>query len=259
MHHAQPMSPVSKLVLKADSNEPSMRPYTKLAAISLVLVSLAARASDKPRPAPPTKPAAEYPLHETHENEKVTIAAEPCTDPEACKFFRLEYVQHGFLPVRVIVTNDRDQALVLDDVRIQFLPAEGDKQASATDEDLNRRLFSRKSAAPTRIPIIPITINHEPVDQKILNDDNDFGFQSTVVPAHSTRAGYIFYDTRGIDDPVLRHAELYIKMIHYTDDHAHRTELFPFTLPFDTWLAAQPKAVPKPVDATDKDAGKKQP
>ena len=98
----------------------------------------------------------------------------------------------GFLPVRVIVTNDRDQALVLDDVRIQFIPPEGDKEGAATDEDLNRRLFSHKTSVPTHLPIIPITINHEPVDQKILNDDTDFGFASTVVPAHSTRAGYVF-------------------------------------------------------------------
>lgn len=228
-----------------DDNQPSMPKLLKLV-FALLLMPLAAAASDKPRPAPPVKPAVEYPLHETHETEKVTIAADPCDDPKACDFFRLAYVQHGFLPVRVIVTNDRDQALVLDDVRIQFIPPEGDKEGAATDEDLNRRLFTNKSAVPTRLPIIPVTIHHEPVDQKILNDDADFGFASTVIPAHSTRAGYIFYDTRGLDDPVMKGAELYIKMIHYTDEHAHRTELFPFTLAFDTWLAAQPKPAPKP-------------
>ena len=221
-----------------------MRPYSKVAAALFAFVALTAQASDKPRPAPPVKPAAEYPLHETHPDEKVTIAADPCDDPDACKFFRLEYVQHGFLPVRVIITNDRDQALVLDDVRIQFIPADNQKEGAATDEDLNRRLFSRKSVADTHLPIIPITIHHEPVDQKILNDDNDFGFASTVVPAHSTRAGYVFYNTQGVDDPVMEHAELFVKMIHYTDEHGKRTELFPFTLPFDTWLAAQ-KAAPK--------------
>ena len=222
----------------------------------LLVVPALALASDKPRPAPAVKPAVEYTLHETHENEKVTIAADPCDDPKACGFFRLEYVQHGFLPVRVIVTNDRDQALVLDDVRIQFISSEGDKEGAATDEDLNRRLFSHKTSVPTHIPLTPITINHEPVDQKILNDENDFGFASTVVPAHSTRAGYIFYDTRGMDDPVMKGAELYIKMIHYTDEHAKRTELFPFTLAFDTWLAAQPKpaAKPKPPEHLPDDA-----
>ncbi len=217
----------------------------KLLAHLALLLPLAAFASDKPRPAPPVKPAIEYTLHETHPNEKVTIAADPCTDPEACKFFRLEYVQHGFLPVRVIITNDRDEALVLDDVRIQFTPADGGKEAAATDEDLNRRLFSRRSAQPTKIPLIPYSIKKEPVDQKIINDDTDFGFVSTIIPAHSTRAGYVFYDTRGIDDPVLQHGELLLKMIHYTDAHAQRTELYPFTLPFDTWLAAQPKPAPR--------------
>ena len=211
----------------------------------------AAPASDKPRPAPPVLPAAQYVLHDAHPNEKVTLAAEPCTDQKTqCPFFRLQYVSHGFLPVRVIVTNDRDDALNLDDVRMQFLPAEGDKEPAATDEDLNRRLFEMKNTRGTKIPIIGVTVHAEPVDSKILNDDADFGFASTIVPAHSTRAGFVFYDTRGIDDPVLRHAQLYIKEIHYTDAHSVRHELFAFTLPFDTWLAAQPK----PADAKRPDS-----
>ena len=202
-------------------------------------------ASDKPRPAPPVNPAAQYVLHDAHETEHVTLAAEPCVNADDCKFFRLPYVSHGFVPVRVIVTNDRDDALNMDDVRIQFLPAEGDKEGAATDEDLNRRLFTRKSATGTRIPIIGITTHPEPVDKKILNDDADFGFASTIVPPHSTRAGYVFYDTQGIDEPVLRHAQLYVKMIHYTDSKSTRHELFAFTLPFDKWLEAQPKVEPK--------------
>lgn len=203
------------------------------------LYGMRAWAGDKPRPAPPVKPAVEYPMHETHPNEKVTIAADPCDQEKACPFFRLAYVTHGFLAVRVIVTNDRDEALILDDVRIQFFPAEGDRQPAATDDDLNRRLFSRKQAQPSHLPIIPIPIHHEPVDQKILNDDADFGFASTVVPPHSTRAGYVFYDMQGIPDPPMRHAELGLKMIHYTDAKGVKTELFPFTLSFDTWLKAE--------------------
>ena len=213
-------------------------------ALSLLLLAPIAVASDKPRPAPPVKPAKEYPMNDEHPNEHVTLAADPCDDMDQCNFFRNPYNNHGFLPVRVIVTNDRDDALILDDVRIQFLPAEGDKEAAATDEDLNRRLFSNKQAATAHVPILGIPYHHEAVDQKILNDDNDFGFQSTVVPAHSTRAGYVFYDTRGIDDPVMKNAQLYIKMIHYDDEHAVRHELFAFTLDFNKWLDAQPKRKP---------------
>ncbi len=225
---------------------PYRKPVAALAFAALLSLPLSARASDKPRPAPPVKPATEYPVNDPHPNEHVTLAADPCTQDDACPFFRLPYVSHGFLAVRVIVTNDRDEALILDDCRIQFLPAEGDKEGAATDEDLNRRLFSRKSVTGTRIPIIGITTHPEPVDKKILNDDADFGFVSTVVPPHSTRAGYVFYDTRGMDDPILKHAELYVKMIHYTDAKAVKHELFAFSLPFDKWLATQPKALPKP-------------
>ncbi len=216
-----------------------------LGIVGVGLMAGVAWAGDKPRPAPPVKPAAEYPLYEVHANEKVTLAAEPCTEEANCSFFRLEYVKHGFIPVRVIVTNDRDEAVILDDVRMQLLPAEGDKEPAATDEDLNRRFFSRKYTEGTKIPIIPVTIHKEPIDKKIVSDDQDFGFQSTTVPPHSTRAGYVFYDTQGIDDPVLKHAQLYVKMMHYVDEHAVKHELFAFTLPFDTWLAVQPKVEKK--------------
>lgn len=222
----------------------TMSPLRKLLLI-LVALPLVAQASDKPRPAPPVQPAAEYPANDPHPQEKVTIAADPCDRDDDCKFFRLPYSSHGFLAVRVIITNDRDQPLELDEVRIQFFPAEGPKVAAATDDDLNRRLFKGKDAAGTKLPIIPITIHHQPVDQKIINDATDFGFTSTTVPPHSTRAGYVFYDTRGIDDPVMRHAELYVKMIQTTDDKGAKVELFAFTIPFDKWLAAHSPAPKK--------------
>ena len=221
----------------------SMFSHRKLAwgSITATFVAVtAAAASDKPRPAPPVNPAPTYALNDPHPDEHVTVAAEPCIDSKACPFFRLPYVSHGFVPVRVIVTNDRDDALNMDDVRIQFIPGEGDKEGAATDEDLNRRLFATKQAMGNHLPF-GITTHPEPVDKKILNDDADFGFASTIVPPHSTRAGYVFYDTRGLDDPILKGAELYVKMIHYTDAKSVKHELFAFTLPFDKWLAAQPK------------------
>jgi len=203
-------------------------------------------ASDKPRTAPPVDPAAKYVLHDEHANEKVTVAAIPCLEQKDCPFFRLPYVSHGFIPVRVVITNDRDDALNLDEVRIQFLPAEGDKEPAATPEDLNRRLFTMRQAEGTKVPLIPLTIHHEPVDKKILNDDADFGFQSTIVPPHSTRAGYVFYDTKYLEDPYLKGAELYVKEMRYMDAKNQMHELFAFSLPFDIWLAAQPKVEPKP-------------
>jgi len=237
-------------IISDDHNHRSMSPYRKLAA--LLLVCATATAADKPRTPPPVKPAAQYPMNDAHEDEKVTIAADPCTDKDDCPFFRLPYTSHGFVAVRVIVSNDRDEALNLDACVMQFLPAEGDKEGAATDEDLNRRLFAQKSFGGPHIPLI--NTHPEPIDKKILSDDADFGFATTIIPPHSTRAGYIFYDTKGIDDPVLKHAELYIKKVFYNDDRGKKHELFAFQLPFDKWLAAQHQPLPKP--ASDKDSDK---
>jgi hypothetical protein len=207
-----------------------------LAVAVLALASGNAYAGEKN--APPAKPATEYAAHDEHPNEHVTVAAEPCEDSKDCSFFRLKYTEHGLLPIRVIITNDSDRTLLLDDARMQFITADNDKLPAATPDDLNRRLFTIKNARGTKIPIIPVTVHH-PVDKKILDDDHDFGFKSTTIAPHSTLAGYLIYDVKQLDEPVLARAELYVKMIH-TKEGNH--ELFAFSIPFEKWLAANPDA-----------------
>jgi hypothetical protein len=215
-----------------------------LAAILCISAALPGAASDKARKAPPVNPASQYVAFDTHPDEKVTIAADPCLDPKLCSFFRLPYISHGFIPIRVIITNDGETALTLDDARMQFISANKDKIPAATDEDINRRL-SYKNLKNTKIPLPaplpPITIHHPPVDKKITEDNDDFGFQGTVVNAHTTLAGYLFYDVKELDDPALKDAQLYVKMIHTLD---MKKELFGFTIPFNKWLAANPDTPP---------------
>lgn len=195
--------------------------------------------------APPVKPANQYAAFDTHPNEHLTIAAEPCDDPKDCDFFRLPYIQHGFIAVRVIFTNDGDAALSLDDARIQFISSNNDIIPAADDDDIQRRLFSTKSVKgrkiPLPMPLPPITLHDKPVDKQISKDDADFGFSGTIVNAHSTLAGYLFYDVRQLDDPILKDAQLYVKMVHTLDG---KKQLFAFTIPFNKWLAAQPGAKP---------------
>ncbi len=214
--------------------------------VSLAVLSVSsivvppAFAKDKPRQAPPAKSAKEYVASDTHDKEHVTVGVEPCDDPKACPYFRLPYIQHGFLPVRVVFTNDGDRALSLDDVRIQFISENRDVIPAATPEDINRRLFTKRSAEGTRIPglPIPITVHHAPIDKQVTEDDNDFGFSGTVVNAHASLSGYLFYDIRDLDDPVMRGAEIYVKMVKSLDG---KQELFPFSIPLNKWLDAQPK------------------
>jgi hypothetical protein len=230
-------TPASKLPVPHSS--PSHRDawaITLTLVLALLSLAIPARAADK---VPPAKAAAQYAANDTHPDEHVTVAAEPCDDTHNCPFFRLPYLAHGMLPIRVIFTNDGDRALSLEDARMQFISANNDKIPAASEEELNRRIFDMHSTQPIRIPLIPIPIQRTPIDKKITQDDNDFGFSGTVVNAHSTLAGYLFYDIRGLDDPALQHAELYVKMVHTLDG---KQELFAFTVPFDKWLAANPNA-----------------
>jgi len=207
------------------------------AIVILILPAPATHAADKKGPEP-AKAASQYAAFDAHPDEHVTIAADPCDDPKLCPFFRLPYIQHGLLPVRVVVTNDSDHAISLADARIQFISANNDKIPAATEDDINRRLFTIKSDEGTKIPIIPITIHH-PVDKKIVQDDDEFGFASSTVKPHSTLAGYLFYDIKDLEEPALAHAEIYVKMVHPVGDG---NELFSFSIPFDKWLAANPDA-----------------
>lgn len=237
---------------------PQRRIIASINALAVILASFSAistnRAVASEKKAPPAKPASQYDAFDAHDKEQVTIAAEPCDDPDNCKFFRLPYIQHGFMPIRVIVTNDGDRAISLDDARLQFISVNKDVIPAATDDDINRRLFTIKSVAGTKIPLPaplpPLTIHHPSVDKKISQDDNDFGFASTVVNAHSTLAGYLFYDVKPLDDDPLKGAEFYVKTIHTQDG---KQNLFPFTIPFDKWLAARDRKEGK--DGREKPTG----
>jgi hypothetical protein len=240
-HRNRPTSRVSrKLFLSAS---PSLRAIRAAALPSLAAAALlcllpsAARAAEKK--APPARPASEYAANDTHPAEHVTIAAEPCDDPKLCPFFRLPYIEHGLLPIRVIFTNDSDKALSLEDARIQFISANNDTIPAATEDEINRRIFTIHSTQPIHIPLDPFPIKRTPIDKKVTDDTNDFGFKSTVIHPHSSLDGYLFYDIKDLDDPAVKHAELYIKMVHTLDG---TQELFAFTISFDKWLAANPDA-----------------
>ena len=212
-------------------------------------------ASDKGKKAPPAKPANQYAAFDPHPNEKVTIAAEPCDDPKDCDFFRLPYVQHGFIPIRVIITNDGDTALSLDDARIQFISANNDKIPAATDDDIQRRLFSAKSIKGRKclfprlcLPSISTTSRSTSRSPRTTTTSASPAPSSTPTPpsqatSSTTSASSTTHPLKG--------AELFVKMVHTLDG---KKQLFDFNIPFDKWLAAQSSQKPadKPDDAAPK-------
>jgi hypothetical protein len=182
----------------------------------LAFVLTAAAHAEKARKPVPPQPAGTYAMHQTIMH--VTIAAEPGDTKLTRPNTRLDYFGNGFLPIRVIVTNDSETPVILDDARIHFISANNDSLPAATPEDIERRMFTLKSATGSKVPIpvpipVPITVGKKDYEKKIEDDDNDFGFKTTTVEPHMTVAGYLYYDTNDLDKPALAHATLELRKV----------------------------------------------
>jgi len=77
-----------------------------LRAIPPFLLWLALPAVASVHTPPPVQPATSFAAVEVHDDEKVAIAAEPYNTREKEAIFRVDYLSHGVMPVRLIVTNN---------------------------------------------------------------------------------------------------------------------------------------------------------
>jgi hypothetical protein len=177
---------------------------------------------------PPAAHADKYPLHETHKDEKVTVAAEPCDTPEKAGVFKVNYKGYGFYPVRLIISNDSDQTLMLQNVKIEYITAHKDKLQPATDADMYRRLVKpNKASQPGPGPRLPFpTGKKEPISKEAREEYELAQFLTVPVTPHSTHSGYLFFDV--MDAPPEPGAHLQVSGIK-----AGSQELFYFDIPMD--------------------------
>jgi hypothetical protein len=206
-------------------------------AISLYLLWLALPAMASNHTPPPVQPATDFAAVEVHAGEKVAIAAEPYDTREKAAIFRVDYLSHGVMPIRLIVTNNGDRPINLSEARILFYTADGDKIQAAEPEDVER-LMTRKEREGGKIPMptpLPgIKLKPKASNKEIEEDFNIFEYQALVVEPHSTRAGFLFYDVSGLDHP-LPGASLHLRKLRDADGN----ELFYFEIPFDKYLKSK--------------------
>ena len=198
-------------------------------------IALPALASD--HTPPPVQPASSFAAVEAHDDEKVAIAAEPYDTKEKESIFRVDYLSHGVMPVRLIVTNNGNRPISLRDARILFLTAAGDKIQAAEPEDVER-LMTRKEREGGKIPMpgpIPAIKLHPKASNKEIEQDFDtFEYGALVVEPHTTRAGFLFYDVSDLAHP-LQGAKLHLHKLR----DAEGNELFYFEIPFDNYLKSK--------------------
>ena len=184
--------------------------------VALTLAIPLAAHADKPRKPAPPLPAAQYASHDTH--AQVTIAADPGDSKDSAPHTRIDYLAHGFMPIRIIVTNDSSQPLSLDDARILFVSSNNVAENAATQDELERGTSSIKNEGrktPIPGPLPPITHHDKPVDNQIAQDDADFGFKSSTVAPHSTAAGWLYYDIRDFGSDPLKGATIELRKVRW--------------------------------------------
>jgi hypothetical protein len=212
-----------------------------LRAIPLVLLGLGLTAVASDHTPPPVEPATSFAAVEVHEKEQVAIAAEPYDTKEKESIFRVDYLSHGVMPVRLIVTNNGDRPISLRDARILFETAAGDRIQAAEPEDVER-LMTRKEREGGKIhmpgPIPPIHTKPKGSNQEVEQDFDTFEYQALVVEPHATRAGFLFYDVSDLRHP-LEGASLYVSKLRDADGG----ELFYFEIPFDKYLRSKSKGM----------------
>jgi len=215
---------------------PKMR-RSFLASIALTLLFTAAALPASDHTLPPAKDASSYPAFDAHATEHVTIAAEPFDTKEKMGIFRVDYLKNGFMPIRLIVTNNGDRPISLADARIDFISAAGDRIPAAEPEDVERRMTHVSNTGrkiPMPAPLPPMGGKPKTPDAKIEQDFSEFEYAAIAVEPHTTRAGFLFYDMEGLGGNPLRDAKLRLRELR----DASGKELFYFEIPFDKYLDA---------------------
>ena len=189
-----------------------------------------AYAGDKGFNPPRATHATTYPLHETHDDEKVSIAIDPYDTPDKDAIFKVKYRGSGLLPIRVIISNDGDKPLMLDNIKIVLVTGQRTKLEAATKDDVLRRISqpSKAGSRPTvRIPIPGPRRQPASVSKEALEEVDAAIFTTVPVTPHSTNSGFLFFDVIDIENPESG-AHVYISGIN-----AGSKEIFYFDIPVE--------------------------
>jgi len=184
---------------------------------------------------PVAKTAYNYPAHDFHRDEKVSLAADPYDTPEKANIFSVNFAEHGFLPVFFVVTNDGDQPISIANVEITLITAHRSKLTPTSPEDIYRRLSNpQASTRPSPIPL-PHKVKGG-ISRKQMDEIDSSQFAAKAVEPHTTQSGFLFFDVGGITSPL---AGANLDVTGIADAKGH--ELLYFEISMEKYLNA-----PKP-------------
>jgi hypothetical protein len=210
-----------------------LRSRTIIIAGSVLAVSLVCFAA-KEFSMPKAKPAAGYPAHDYHSNEKVTVAVDPYNTPAKTSIFVVPYRDLDLLPVFLVVTNDSDAPVALTDIKAQLVAGDGTKLNPASEDDVYRKV-SHPRAAGARVPLpIPTKRVKGGVDTKEWSEIQSAQFKAKAVEPRSSQAGFLFFDVSDVPNP-LPGAHFYLTGVRDSSGN----DLMYFEVPLDKYLEAK--------------------
>ena len=215
--------------------QPSSSPWSRrlFVVVGIPLVLPVALMAGKSFVKPAAKPAFNYPAHDLHRDEQVTIAADPYDTPDKAKIFTINFAEHGFLPIFFIVTNDGDQPVSIINMQITLMTSKGSKLTPVDIDGLYRRLSNPQAKTSTNIPLpLPHKVKGGVTKQE-MDEIESSQFAAKAVEPHSTQSGFFYFDVADLNSP-LRGATIDISGV----DDAKGTELLFFEIPMDKYMNA---------------------
>lgn len=206
-----------------------------LLTVVLMLLACALAYAGKEFAPPRASHAKTYPAHDEHANERVVVAVDPFDTEAKADVFRTKWGENGYLPVRLIVSNDGDQPVALTKLLVELVTARRSKIQPATNEDLYRRIsrIRHRGDEPRNLPLpFPRQGPRVGVDKKVREEVEAAQFKALAVEPHGSQSGFVFFDVQGIREP-LAGAKLYVSGVRDSNGQ----ELMFFEIPLDKYLA----------------------
>jgi hypothetical protein len=204
---------------------------------AFVLLSCLCAIAAKEFVMPAAQPARNYPAHDDHPMEKVSVAVDPYDVEDKASIFSVNYRNNGYMPVFFVITNDGDQPISLVGMKAQLNTKDRSKLFPSTTDEVVRRLSrpSRNDGA-NRLPI-PIPLPKKEVkggvSRKTWDEIEQAQFGAKAVEPHSTARGFLFFDIADISNP-LAGANFYLMGVQ----DAKGNELMFFEIPMEKYLSA---------------------
>jgi hypothetical protein len=150
---------------------------------------------------PVAKTAINYPAHDFHRDEKVSIGADPYDNAEKAKIFTIDFADHGYLPIFFVVTNDGDQPISIANMKVKLISANHSKMTPVDADDLYRRLSNpQANTRPNPLPL-PHKVKTG-ISPKQMEEIESSQFAAKAVEPHTTQSGFLYFDVGGINSPL---------------------------------------------------------